>query len=54
VVNASTLIARVLVGTTFTALDPNASTLIKDFNAWLKVKDSSGRVGYVAVRKVSV
>jgi len=53
VVNSSTLIARVPVGAAFTVLDPNGGQLMNDYNAWLKVKDSSGRTGYVAVRKVS-
>jgi hypothetical protein len=53
VINISTLIARVPVGTAFTVLDPNGSRLMNDYNAWLKVKDASGRTGYIAVRKVS-
>ncbi len=53
VVNSSTLIARVPIGTAFTVIDPNGAQQMLDNNAWIQVKDSNGRTGYLPVRKVS-
>jgi hypothetical protein len=53
VIADNTLIARYPVGSTFTVTDPDASQKIGVVNQWLKVKDTSGRDGYVAAWYVS-
>jgi hypothetical protein len=53
VIADSTLITRVPLGTTFTLSNPNGAQNVGMMNAWLSVKDSSGREGYVAAWLVS-
>lgn len=53
VIDDSNLITRFPVGTTLTVTDPNGSQKIGMLNQWLKVKDASGREGYVAAWYVS-
>jgi len=48
VISDATLITRFPIGTTLTVTDPDANQKIGVVNQWLKVKDSSGREGYVA------
>jgi hypothetical protein len=47
------VLARFPLGTTLTVTDPDASQKIGVMNQWLKVKDASGREGYVAAWYVS-
>ncbi len=47
------LIARFPVGTVLTVTDPDANQKIGVYNQWLKVRDASGRDGYVAAWYVS-
>lgn len=49
----NTLITRVPLGTVFTVTDPDAAKKLGVDGQWLKVKDSSGREGYVAAWYVS-
>jgi len=53
VIADSTLIARFPVGTKLTVTDADANQKIGVVNQWLKVKDSSGREGYIAAWYVS-
>jgi hypothetical protein len=53
VIADSTLITRFPAGTTLTVTDPDANQKLGVVNQWLKVKDSSGREGYVAAWYVS-
>lgn len=47
-VSDATLIKRVSINTTLTLLEPGAEAKIGQNNQWLKVKDPSGKEGYVA------
>ena len=53
IIEDSTLITRFPIGTTLIVTDPDANQKIGVVNQWLKVKDSSGREGYVAAWYVS-
>ena len=53
VIADNTLIARLPLGATLTVLDPDAASKIGVNGQWLRVKDSSGREGYVAAWYVS-
>jgi uncharacterized protein YgiM (DUF1202 family) len=47
------LIARLPLGTVLTVTDPDGNQKIGVVNQWLKVRDASGRDGYVAAWYVS-
>lgn len=53
VINDNTLIGRVPLGTAFAVADPDAAQKIGVEGRWLKVKDASGREGYVAAWYIS-
>jgi hypothetical protein len=53
VIADNNLIARFPLGTTLTVTDPDGNQKIGVVNQWLKVKDASGRDGYVAAWYVS-
>jgi uncharacterized protein YgiM (DUF1202 family) len=48
VIADNNVIARLPLGTALTVTDPDANTKIGVNGQWLKVKDASGREGYVA------
>jgi len=48
IVNDSTLIRRLPLGTEFTVTEPNAEGKVGKNDQWLKVKDPSGTEGVVA------
>jgi hypothetical protein len=53
ILNDTTLISRFPLGTVLNVTDPDANKKIGVMNQWLKVKDASGREGYVAAWYVS-